>query len=101
MVKYLITMYHAIFEDNNNKLWIGTENGVFILDRENKKFTTFFDEACKIEVTTYCNDICQDKNGVLWFALLDQKNGGIIRYDPLKKSFIKYQYSKSSTQIKR
>ena len=81
---------HAIIEDNDNRLWLGTENGIFILDREKKKFTTLFDNTCKLEVSTYCNDICQDKNGFLWFALFDETNGGIIKYDPSNKSFIKY-----------
>jgi ligand-binding sensor domain-containing protein/signal transduction histidine kinase len=81
---------HAILEDKNNKLWLGTEDGIFILDREHKKITTCFDETSKLEVTTYCNDICQDNNGVLWFALLDRIHGGIIRYQPSEKSFTKY-----------
>jgi signal transduction histidine kinase/ligand-binding sensor domain-containing protein len=91
---------HAIFEDKNNTLWIGTENGIFIFDRENKKFADNFDETCKLKVTSYCHDICQDKNGILWFALLDKVNGGIIRYDPSKKSFIKFNTQSSGLKLK-
>ena len=91
---------HAIFEDNTNTLWIGTENGIFILDREHKKFTAFFDETDKTEVTTYCNDICEDKNGILWFALHDKIHGGILRYDPFKKVTTKFNTRSSEIKLR-
>jgi signal transduction histidine kinase/ligand-binding sensor domain-containing protein len=91
---------HAIFEDNTNTLWIGTESGIYILNREQKKLTTRFDETSNREVKTYCNDICQDKNGFLWFALLDKLQGGVIKYHPSKKTFTKYTTQSPTLTLK-
>jgi len=44
---------HAIIVDNDKRLSLGTENGILILDREHKIFTTHFDDSCTLEVGTF------------------------------------------------
>ena len=84
--------YHVttILEDNYKNLWIGSYNGVFLFDRVNKKFNTCLDAVCNLQVLIYCSDICQDNNGIIWIALNDAINGGIIKFNPATKSVTKY-----------
>jgi len=77
----------VIYEDSHNNLWIGTDYGVFILDRDKKKFTASFDELGNKEDTGTCNEIIEDKNGNIWIALY---GGGLIRYNLRTKEFVRY-----------
>ena len=59
----------SLFLDKENKLWIGTENGISIFENGSfKNLTTTNGYA-----HNSCWDICQDSNGSMWFA----SHGGV------------------------
>ncbi|SHG21235.1 Two component regulator propeller [Flavobacterium micromati] len=67
----------ALFLDSKSVLWIGTENGVAIM--ENGSFLTI-DESNGLGHNS-CWDISQDANGKMWFA---SYGGGVSKYDGKK-----------------
>lgn len=67
----------SLFLDNENRLWIGTENGVSRF--ENGTFFTL-DESNGLGHNS-CWDISQDSKGNMWFA---SYGGGVSKYDGKK-----------------
>ncbi|MFA9389618.1 MAG: two-component regulator propeller domain-containing protein [Prolixibacteraceae bacterium] len=67
------------FEDHKNNLWIGTENGLNLFNRETNSFTTFHPEnsISNIPITA----INEDNNGKLWIGT----NHGLNILDPETK----------------
>jgi signal transduction histidine kinase/ligand-binding sensor domain-containing protein/DNA-binding response OmpR family regulator len=83
---------NAIFEDSNNKLWIGTAYRMFCLtDLGNCNYSyeifTKGDPSKNIP-TCYITAFYEDHNKNLWIGSLDQ---GLILYNNKNKSFISYQ----------
>ena len=83
---------NVIFEDNSNNFWVGTRDGfgLFLLDRENKRFTTCFEDSSGLNVLNFCSGICQDKNGMLWFSFEETRNLGIIKYNAVTNTTTRY-----------
>ncbi len=79
-----------IFEDNNNNLWIGCNYGVFLINGENKHVTEFFADSFHLNTLNGCSGICQDKNGVFWFAFQSSNDLGIIKYNAATNKIIRY-----------
>ncbi|CAM3086274.1 sensor histidine kinase [Flavobacterium frigoris] len=67
----------SLFLDSKNVLWIGTENGVSIM--QNGAFSTI-DESNGLGHNS-CWDISQDTNGNMWFA---SYGGGVSKFDGQK-----------------
>jgi len=67
----------SLFLDSKNVLWIGTENGVSIM--QNGVFSTI-DESNGLGHNS-CWDISQDTNGNMWFA---SYGGGVSKFDGQK-----------------
>ena len=67
----------ALFLDNNEDLWIGTENGISKM--ENGTFSNLI--LPKTITNNSCWDIEQDRSGALWFA---SYGGGVYKYDGLQ-----------------
>ena len=80
----------TLFEDNNNKLWVCTSNGVYWFDTYKKIFHTCFTDTYGKDILVNFNEIHQDKNGILWFISADRVNGGIIKYNPVTKETDRY-----------
>ncbi len=91
---------YAIYEDSHNNLWIGSTAGIHILDRQNYVLNECFNEQCDKETISNCNDICQDKSGNLWYALDNEVNGGIIKYNPGTREFKKYTKNSHDLRLK-
>lgn len=77
-------------EDNNNKLWVTSSNGVYWADRGKRIFHPCFTDIYGKDILVNFNEIHQDKNGTLWFISEDQVNGGIIKYNPVTKETDRY-----------
>jgi signal transduction histidine kinase/ligand-binding sensor domain-containing protein/DNA-binding response OmpR family regulator len=65
---------HAICKYDSENYWIGTEEGVYILNLETEKFTPF-----PLVGKKHVYDILRDSRGVMWIAT---KNNGLFSYNP-------------------
>ncbi len=72
---------YSIFKDRSSTMWIGTMNGIDVYDRKNDRFT----QVRRTGVTVI--DICQDKNGFIWFAT---QGRGLQRYNTKKDEWKEY-----------
>ena len=72
----------CIFEDNNNNIWLGTSDGVYIIDELFKvvRHLTIKDGLSD----NYIISICQDSKGFIWLASF---NNGVNKIDISKKEF--------------
>ncbi|MEO8664579.1 MAG: two-component regulator propeller domain-containing protein [Ignavibacteria bacterium] len=68
----------CIFEDNENNIWIGTKNGLNLLDSGKKEFARFFYSENSTKSSIQINSICQDKNNEIWVGT--NKNG-LVQFD--------------------
>jgi ligand-binding sensor domain-containing protein/serine phosphatase RsbU (regulator of sigma subunit) len=68
---------YTLFQDSNNFIWLGTENGVSRFD--GKKFENFTSRDSLAPGGVKC--ILEDSFGYIWFGHL---NGGISRYNGLE-----------------
>lgn len=71
----------SIFEDTQNRFWIGTNKNIWLLDSTNNYFVNYFEDLFGEGIAVYNTEICEDKNGTLWFAFQDEKHGGVVRHD--------------------
>lgn len=82
---------NLLFEDNRGRLWIGCDMGIYLFDRENNRFIEYFKNQQKpSDKIPECTGILQDKNGILWFSSLYNKNYGLIKYNPETNTTIRY-----------
>lgn len=93
---------NAIHEDEYENLWIATNNGLFLLDKDNNKHTKYmhrpFSDALS---SSTIMDVVSSKNGYLWIATW---GGGLNRADLDKygtlRNFISYTPNRSTNSIK-
>ena len=70
----LYSNFHAnsintICETTDKKLWLGTDNGVFIYNQVKDTFTPFVKQTSdKTSITSWITHIIQDKAGNIWIA---------------------------------
>ena len=78
----------SLFEDENKKLWIGTDKGIFIFDPVSQKFS-FFNASTSdnIQIIDWVEDIRQDLNNNIWIVIPNQ---GLFRYHLPDKQLIRY-----------
>ena len=72
---------YSIFKDRDSTIWLGTMGGIIVYDRDNDRLT----EVRKTGATVV--DICQDKEGSVWFATLGR---GLQRFNPEKNEWKEY-----------
>jgi len=93
-------MLRTLFVDNNNLLWIGTEDvGVFVLNQalqlvHHYQYSPYSDTSF---CANYVNDIMQDKNGNMWFAT----ENGLCKLNPDGNTFNRtlHQTSRNTSLI--
>lgn len=69
----------SLFEDDERKLWIGTDKGVFIFNPINESFRFFEVEASGNEtITEWVADIQQDQNQNIWIVVPNQ---GVFKFN--------------------
>jgi len=85
----------SLFEDQNKKLWVGTDKGIYIFDPVSQKFSFFNDSTTdKIQIIDWVEDIQQDLNNNIWIVIPNQ---GVFRYHLPDKQLIHYSFG--NTQI--
>ena len=78
----------TLFEDHNKNLFIGTENGLCMYDRDNDRFINYFSFKSSPLKGLSCtvSKINEDSAGNLWLAT----NAGLIYFDRLKNKITQY-----------
>jgi len=80
----------SMYEDQDQRLWIGTEkNGLILFDREKRKFYNYLPDSLYSSNTNYIKSIFEDDNFNLWIGTLD----GLFTFDREKKKFTPYRNS--------
>jgi ligand-binding sensor domain-containing protein/signal transduction histidine kinase len=77
----------SIYEDSHQNLWIGTSNGLNLMDRESGTFTIFREEDGLPSNTI--NGIIEDNKGNLWLGTLN----GLSKFNSSAKTFKNYNVS--------
>lgn len=74
----------TIFEDNQKRLWIGTDQGFALMDKSNDTFTTWRNEPLQPSslVSNRVRVITQDHENHLWIGT----DGGLCRFDPVSNT---------------
>ncbi|HYQ57826.1 MAG TPA: two-component regulator propeller domain-containing protein, partial [Draconibacterium sp.] len=86
---------HVVFKDKESNIWLGTRDGIFIWNQQNKRFEDwrqFFDRPdWPAFDDTRIYHIIQDKNNRFWIGtsvgvyLIDKRSDEIIRFDQQKE----------------
>ena len=79
----------CFLEERDNKLWIGTDRGLFLFDKMTKRFTNLDKQIKGLEIFKNCSlrKIYRDKQGILWVVTW---NIGVIKIDFAKKTLKQY-----------
>lgn len=80
----------CIVEDNNNKLWVGTLEGINIIDKKNFKTLTLDNKYVNSE---RINSILSDKEGNIWIAT---SSYGVLKMNPETFEYERYSYDSDS-----
>lgn len=73
---------NSIFQDQQGRIWVGTNNGLNLFDPQRKKFKRIYPE--KWTRNNSIKAITQDKNGKIWLSQEDR----ILCFDPDQNKFI-------------
>jgi ligand-binding sensor domain-containing protein/signal transduction histidine kinase len=78
--------------DREGRLWVGTQNGLDVLDRSTGSFTHFVYDPSQQEGITgkSITAILQDSRGNIWIGT---RAGGLNRFDPQNSKFTAFQSS--------
>ncbi len=79
-------VYSLLLGKATSRLWIGTENGLSVLERESQTFTTLRQTSPAMQVFSVnsIRALCEDRQGKLW---LGTYGGGLLHFDPLTQTF--------------
>ena len=80
---------HALFEDNNKTIWVGTEGGIYLYDYMKNAFS-YFDKKTKdnFSIQQSVSSITQDRKGNIWIGGSD----GLYQYSPSADKLSRYGY---------
>ena len=86
----------AIAEDPSHRLWIGTFNGIFILDRKTGAYTNYQFESNDPHSLSnnVVQSLCRDKWGNMWAGTM----GGLNLFDPVHKHFRRFYPKKDNVR---
>lgn len=74
----------TLFEDDDKNIWVGTNSGIYIYNREKDSFTHFcLKTEHNVLISAEVAKIIQTQKGFIWIATLGQ---GIFLYDPKKQT---------------
>lgn len=80
---------NTILEKDSSHIWVGTANGLFLLNKKEGKPVP----VRLSEEVNYIHSLYQDKHGLLYIGTADY---GLFVYDSKKKSFINYKKTNSA-----
>ncbi|MGI9239095.1 MAG: ligand-binding sensor domain-containing diguanylate cyclase [Woeseiaceae bacterium] len=80
----------SIFEDDRRRLWIGTDKGLNLMDRENGAFVVYRHDPADASSIGADNvfSIFQDQGGLMWIGTL---TGAVSKWNPRSWSFGHYK----------
>jgi ligand-binding sensor domain-containing protein/DNA-binding CsgD family transcriptional regulator len=83
-----------IFEDSRDDIWVTSNRGLYLLDKEQGRFLNFrHDPADPRSLSSdRTRTICEDKNGALWIGTV---GGGVNRMDPATRRFTRFLHDPS------
>lgn len=80
----------SLLLDSKENLWIGTPDGVSILNTKTGEVKDITEELKKVDIDTlYARVIYEDKDGIYWIGCF--VDGGLIRLDTKNKTIKKYR----------
>jgi streptogramin lyase len=87
----------AFAEDTRHRLWIGTSDGLYILDRNNGKFSQrrLTQNDTQLLHANFITAICRDEEGNMWIGTLN----GLKLFDPVKNSFRSFYKEKNNASL--
>ena len=82
----------AVFEDSVGRLWVGTQNGLDLFDRERDQFVHYRHNASDLHSLSSNSiwSIYEDRTGILWFGTY---GGGLSKYNRTTDQFALYQHN--------
>lgn len=82
-------LVYDIVVDSQNRVWIGTNNGLNMYDQNQNAFRTFFKEEGNRQglASNIIRALYKDDNGSIWVGM---SGGGVARYIDATDSFISY-----------
>jgi len=81
----------CITEDNDQRLWIGTYEGINIIDKKNYSIKKLDNKYVRNE---WINSILTDSKGFIWIGT---STNGILRLNPVTGNFVRYSTDKNSS----
>jgi ligand-binding sensor domain-containing protein/signal transduction histidine kinase len=86
---------NVLYLDKNDNLWVGTSNGLDLLDQDSGTFTHYVYDPSKEEGISGKNitAIYQDSRGRYWIGT---SASGLNRFHPQNGTFVPYQYNASN-----
>jgi signal transduction histidine kinase/ligand-binding sensor domain-containing protein/CheY-like chemotaxis protein/AraC-like DNA-binding protein len=78
----------TLFEDKEQKMWVGTDKGIFIFDPVYETFTFFSDTTANhLQIVDWVADIRSDQDHNIWIVIPNQ---GLFRYHTPTQQLIHY-----------
>jgi signal transduction histidine kinase/ligand-binding sensor domain-containing protein len=88
----------AILEDDQGRLWLGTENGLNAFNPETERFTIYFHDPSDTHTLSHndIREIYQDSQGRIWIGTF---GGGLNQMDPDTGHVVRYPDGAGSTPL--
>lgn len=92
----------SIFADSKNRIWIGTENGLFVINEKNGSFNLFTRDPKNPKTISdnTINQIYEDSNGTIWLSTFQGLNRVIeINSDEFEFEIFKFDSKNPNNSI--
>ena len=85
----------SIMEDKEQRLWIGTGNGLSLFDRKTERFTNYITkDSSKKSFANIIYSIQEDRQGFLWM----KSGNGLLLFNPQKELFTRFTPDKQNPE---
>lgn len=92
------SFFNCILEVDEKQIWIGTDNGIFILDKLTEKIERFVSQVNGVAIASNINNMVFDNQNNIWISTYGQ---GIFKYETQNKRLFQYRivYGAESTKV--
>lgn len=91
-------MFNCIVQDEDDNLWVGTDNGIYIYDlRKEMFFRLELTTADNISIDGVVNDLLVDEDGDIWISLEEK---GVFHYNIKTATLTNYKMPQMSEDMK-